>query len=127
MTHPTPESIEEIGKSVHEILNKTITGRLTVAQYSKVVKGISKMLTTLHTAHQNTKADWLRSEIEKLENEKWGFRKGSEECDVAFVKKTGALRYAGEGADTACNSFNQALTSIITRYKEELLELEKGV
>ena len=50
-----------------------------------------------------TKADWLRSEIEKLEIE----------------KKQVPYTYD----DDMC----QALISIITRYKEELLELEKGV
>ena len=51
-----------------------------------------------------TKADWLRSEIEKLEEE------------IEHWKRYSAGNYA-EGAI-------EALTSIITRYKEELKVLE---
>ena len=52
-----------------------------------------------------TKADWLRSEIEKLE---------------------GDLRPYNSMSDWAeeINAHNTALTSIITRYKEELKVLE---
>lgn len=52
-----------------------------------------------------TKADWLRSEIEKLEGVK-------------------LIKYRGFPLDEQERGFNQALTFIITRYKEELLELE---
>ena len=59
---------------------------------------------THHHQLQKARQDWLRSEIEKLD----GIRKpdvGEEDFD----------------------GWNDCLTSIITRYKEELLELEKGV
>lgn len=59
-----------------------------------------------------TKADWLRSEIEELESEKKPLTKSM----------YGTLHLTEKDF-----AYNQALTSIITRYKEELLELEKGV
>jgi len=59
-----------------------------------------------------TKADWLRSEIEKLERMKSADYPSSLADPVGFTK---------------CLSKNNTLASIITRYKEELLELEKGV
>ena len=61
---------------------------------------IRTLLTLKDTQHATEKADWLRSEIEKLEEIKRNLQKDG--CYDIF-------------------------TSIITRYKEELLELEKGV
>ena len=40
----TQKSIEEIGKSVHLILNNTLDRKLTRAEYSKVVEGVQAML-----------------------------------------------------------------------------------
>jgi hypothetical protein len=62
-----------------------------------------------------TKTDWLRSEIEKLEGMMLSM---SMEIDTYSI-------HVGDIEDV--KSYNLALTSIITRYKEELLELEKGV
>lgn len=64
-----------------------------------------------------TKAHWLRSEIEKLEGmKKMDFHTGQcidsqDGCEDCFKQ-------------TEIDGHNTALTSIITRYKEELLELE---
>lgn len=58
-----------------------------------------------------TKADWLRSEIEKLEKLR---RK--------FV--TQPALYKGSDANVWREGYNEALTSVITRYKEELEVLE---
>lgn len=68
-----------------------------------------------------TKADWLRSEIEKLEDEKfvWLTPEEMKQHDGCRYKRNGL--YVGQ---VAGNNFNQALTSIITRYKEELKVLE---
>ena len=66
-----------------------------------------------------TKADWLRSEIEKME----GMRKKTDypvSYDTNEGRKWTAMRDNHAG-------FNTCLDTIITRYKEELLELEKGV
>lgn len=62
-----------------------------------------------------TKADWLRTEIDKLEGMKKdtsGFPGQDEESRIGRIQ---------------IYAHNEALTTIITRYKEELLELEKGV
>lgn len=40
----TQKSIEEIGKTVHLILNNTLDRKLTRAEYSKVVEGVQAML-----------------------------------------------------------------------------------
>ena len=61
---------------------------------------------------QNTRIDWLRSEIEKMEGEKWNLNNHS---------------HLPPQAHHEADIRNSTLTSIITRYKEELLELEKGV
>lgn len=60
----------------------------------------------LQKAREEGRADWLRSEIEKLE------KQFKEVSNIEVLPEDG---------------FNEALTSIITRHKEELLELEKGV
>ena len=57
-----------------------------------------------------TKADWLRSEIKRLEGVAMKNTKDESTSDWFY----------GYG-------WNHALTSIITRYKEELKELEKGI
>ena len=65
----------------------------------------------LTTTAQRAKADWLRSEIEKLEGE------------VEQIEN----RYRGGEGDMCDEYYDgkiEALTSIITRYKEELKELE---
>ena len=58
------------------------------------------------TSNTQTKADWLRSEIEKLE--------GMKEDIYAVEDESLIMMQVGH---------NTALTSIITRYKEELKEL----
>lgn len=58
------------------------------------------------------RADWLRSEIEKLEG------MATDQVNPAMNKWFNQGIMAG---------MKRTLTSIITRYKEELLELEKGV
>lgn len=58
------------------------------------------------TQHAKKKAHWLRSEIEKLEGIYKRFPSG---MSSDYVETFG---------------FNSALDTIITRYKEELLELE---
>lgn len=71
------------------------------------------------------RADWLRSEIEKLE----GMKKVEFVGDLFEQIGMPAAQNSVEDflqIDKA-RSYNQALTSIITRYKEELLELEKEV
>lgn len=69
------------------------------------------------------KAYWLRSEIEKLEGEKWD---GKEWIDMMNSAKRAGFSSMKSPEDFIAGK-NHALTSIITRYKEELLELEKGV
>ena len=81
-----------------------------------------------------TKADWLRSEIEKLEGEKLPY---PYVCKSPFpgegvdfhLKTYGHLPYFGcckydQLTKDETDVYNQALTSIITRYKEELKVLE---
>ena len=60
-----------------------------------------------------TKADWLRSEIEKFE-------------DLA-LELNGYVPDLCENSVEFKNLVLNKFTSIITRYKEELLELEKEV
>ena len=57
-----------------------------------------------------TKADWLRSEIEKLEGVE------GKEYDYSSIDAFNEVR---------TEAWDEALTSIITRYKEELLELDR--
>ena len=60
-----------------------------------------------------TKADWLRSEIEKLEN-------------MYDEPHEGTKYVSQEQSSYWVDGYNQALTTLITRYTEELKELEKG-
>lgn len=78
---------------------------------------------TLHQQLQKAREDWLRSEIEKLEGQM---------KDNVFVPDHNPSPYGGlicrecrMQEDCDCHVYNEALTSIITRYKEELLELDK--
>ena len=64
-----------------------------------------------------TKADWLRSEIEKLEGMKL---KDKKEYPKLFPREWADCCWEGE-----MNGYNQALTTIITRYKEELKVLKE--
>ena len=72
-----------------------------------------------------TKADWLRSEIEKLD--------GNKRKSIAVMSPdeivSDALKFKRHPNqafnDGHATGYNQALTSIITRYKEELKVLEK--
>ena len=73
-----------------------------------IVKQFCKVLTAaMQRAYEAGRADWLRSEIEKLEG-MWR---------AYLIPKEGRHDYD--------NGYNQALTSIITRYKEELKVLEQ--
>lgn len=63
-----------------------------------------------------TKADWLRSEIEKLEGMKIG-----QNVVFNFVGRN-KINEA-----TEANAHNHTLTTIITRYKEELKVLETQI
>ena len=65
-----------------------------------------------------TKADWLRSEIEKLES---GVKTGNNGEGLPFENSPDI--YGNARIEAWKNGHNQAITSIITRYKEELLEL----
>ena len=65
-----------------------------------------------------TKADWLRSEIEKLE----GMLKPNIPVLAGGGSKPSEYHKAGQ-----VHGRNQALTSIITRYKEELKVLESKI
>ena len=60
-----------------------------------------------------TKADWLRSEIEKLEGMKQPITI-DDRVESAF-------------ASIEWDRYNEALTTIITRYTEELKELESKI
>lgn len=64
------KSVEELGGKLHPILNKTVDGRLTVAEYSKVVKLISVMLCQTQADAYNKGFDAGRGEVLKpfLEN-----------------------------------------------------------
>ena len=75
--------------------------------------------TLITTTVQKTKSDWLRSEIERLESSEKMKSKIGFEKDGTKMQQIKQRVYA--------QGHNQALTSIITRYKEELKELEKGV
>ena len=68
------------------------------------------------------KTDWLRSEIEKLEE---SVKTGSNGEGLPFENSPEI--YGNARMEAWKSGHNQALTSIITRYKKELLELEKGV
>jgi len=70
----------------------------------------------LTTTAQRLKADWLRSEIEKLESSEKMKSKIGFEKDGTKMQQIKQRVYA--------QGHNQALTSIITRYKEELKVLE---
>lgn len=67
------------------------------------------------------KANWLRSEIEKLD----GMKLNNE--DNPYYHKFAKLLDGGKSMDDYQHAYNNALTSIITRYKEELLELDKTI
>ena len=67
-------------------------------------------------AYKAGRADWLRSEIEKLESSEKMKSKIGFEKDGTKMQQIKQRVYA--------QGHNQALTSIITRYKEELLELD---
>ena len=65
------------------------------------------------------RADWLRSEIEKLE----GMKK-TKTFPQQLIHFDHSVEYIERLSDGDIH-YNYALTSIITRYKEELVELEK--
>ena len=67
------------------------------------------------------RAHWLRSEIEKLKKK----FKPTQIIDNGDGTCTRTDMYIQGQNDDLNFGYNQALTSIITRYKEELLELEK--
>lgn len=69
---------------------------------------------------QKSKADWLRSEIEKLEG---SIKTGNNGEGLPFENSPDI--YGNARMEAWKNGYNKSLTSIITRYKEELLELEK--
>ena len=66
-----------------------------------------------------TKSDWLRSEIEKLEGMK---KTGNNGEGLPFENSPDI--YGNARMEAWKNGHNTALTSIITRYKEELKVLE---
>ena len=69
------------------------------------------------TGNMETKADWLRSEIEKLE--------GMKINDFGFIDvQLNGITHKVKAESDRHIFYNTALTSIITRYKEELKELE---
>ena len=68
-----------------------------------------------------TKADWLRSEIEKLEGMKMPHKDWTKDEHYKTCKD--GCTYCCNAEGTRCG-FNQALDTIITRYKEELKVLE---
>lgn len=72
---------------------------------------------TSHNEAQKTKADWLRSEIEKLDGMRLPEQSDYHTSDLIYTSSTGLKLERNKGN-------NQALTSIITRYKEELKALE---
>lgn len=59
------KSVEELGGKLHLVLNKTVDGRLTVAEYSKVVKLISAMLRQTEAL---TRRAVIEEVIEELEH-----------------------------------------------------------
>ena len=73
-------------------------------------------------AYKAGKTDWLRSEIEKLKKK----FKPTQIIDNGDGTCTRTDMYIQGQNDDLNFGYNQALTSIITRYKKELLELEKG-
>jgi len=83
-----------------------------------------------------TKADWLRSKIEELERMKlrdctkggyghshnpWGC--GEKLCEYCKHMEDGLCESNHSYSSVEVMVYNQALTTIITRYKEELKEL----
>lgn len=79
--------------------------------FSPVHESVKHWLrTTLHHQLQKARADWLRSEIEKLEGMQ------IDETSNPPIAQFQPLTMSG---------INPALTTIITRYKAELLELDR--
>lgn len=66
--------------------------------------------TTLTEVDRRARADWLRSEIEKLEG-------------VQNETRNFPMKKDGTNWDEWNDGYDRALTSIITRYKEELKAL----
>ena len=73
---------------------------------------------SLFEVTMETKADWLRSEIKRLE----GMKK-TKTFPQQLIHFDHSVEYFERLSDADIH-YNQALTSIITRYKEELKELE---
>ena len=82
------------------------------------------LTSAMQRAYEAGKADWLRSEIEKLEGMKQTNVYHTLHCIKGLAENHEHCVRNLTGAESGRNA---ALTSIITRYKEELLELEKGV
>ena len=86
-----------------------------------VLKGARRRIIELlrEEVRAEEKALWLRSEIEKLE----GIEDGGMHlvgCPISHIH----LEVSSCGCGIYNRGYNQALTSIITRYKEELKVLE---
>lgn len=84
---------------------------------------LSEIITTaLQRAYEAGKADWLRSEIEKVEGMKQTNVYHTLHCIKGLAENHEHCVRNLTGAESG---WNAAITSIITRYKEELLELDK--
>ena len=77
------------------------------------------LATAMQRVYTESRKDFLRSEIEKLE----GIEDGGMHlvgCPISHIH----LEVSSCECGIYNRGYNQALTSIITRYKEELLELD---
>ena len=82
-------------------------------------EGYMKLVSDITNIAHRVRADWLRSEIEKLEG---SIKTGNNGEGLPFENSPEI--FGNARMEAWKNGYNQALTSIITRYKEELLELE---
>ncbi len=112
MTHE--QLIEEAEKKIEYAVSECSNDEYDI---HKIVKDIIReaLTTAMQRAYEAGRADWLRSEIEKLEGTITKYVWENGECSVC-----GYDSVYSEGEEHRCEVFNDALTSIITRYKEEL-------
>lgn len=96
----------EVAEWEKELKNQVV-GMLHPEIYKRTVSFITSLLAS---HEEKIRADWLRSEIEKLEREIWTVQATDDAHRFYQVK-----------------DHNGAIEPIITRYKEELKELEKGI
>lgn len=113
MTHNTRE-VDEILQDFESRYSYLYQGTVYEnggSNFSAVHESVKHWLrTTLHQQLQKARQDWLRSKIEKLEG---------------MINTSEADGHAHDPARAYEEGWNDALTSIITRHKEELKELEK--